>query len=252
MTPRRYEIAEHLRELIENGTYQPGTVLPSQADMKATYGTSANTISAAVKIIRDDGLVWRVANRGLVVQDARPVYIDLALAIPPGNGQGPWQTACQRAGRTGTMHAISVTRAPADRDVAQALQISVGATIVRRARHAALDGQVVMLDTAYYPLAVVEDTPVAGTGTVVGGIWAALITAGILDPATARIRELIWSRTATKDEVEMLRLRQGASVLTAERVTRDGEARPVELLHRVANEQRVRFLGEDLPLTPSA
>ncbi|WP_433235610.1 GntR family transcriptional regulator [Streptosporangium sp. CA-135522] len=249
MTPRRYEIADHLRELIGNGTYTPGEVLPSQADMKDTYDTSANTISAAVKILRDEGLVWRVANRGLVVQDTQPVYVDLALAVPPGNGLGPWETACQRAGHVGNMQPVSVARVPAEADVAQALQLSVGATVVRRDRHALLNGQAVMLDRAYYSLAVVEDTPVVGTGKVIGGIWAALIAAGVLDAATARVRELIGSRTATKDEAEALRLRPGTSVLTAERVTRDGEARPVELLRRVANERRVRFQVDDMRFT---
>ncbi|MEV4749099.1 GntR family transcriptional regulator [Streptosporangium sp. NPDC049248] len=247
---RYRQIADELRDLIATGAYPPGSTLPSQAELLATFNTSTATLASATRILSDEGLISRNVVRGrLVVQDLRPVYVDLALAIPPGNGQGPWQTACQRAGRTGTMHATSVTRVPADRDVAQALQISIGTTVVRRDRRAALDDQDVMLDTAYYPLAVVEDTPVAGTSTVVGGVWAALIAAGILDPVTARVRELIGSRTATKDEVEALRLRAGASVLTAERVTRDGEARPVELLHRVANERRVRFKADNMPLT---
>ncbi|MBE1585081.1 UTRA domain-containing protein [Nonomuraea angiospora] len=77
---------------------------------------------------------------------------------------------------------------------------------------------------------------------------AALIAANVLDPATARVRELIGARTATKDEADALRLRPGVSVLTAERVTQDGEAQPVELLHRVANARRIRFQTNDLPL----
>lgn len=251
MAPVRYrQIADELRDLIATGAYPPGSTLPSQAELLAMFSTSTATLASATRILTDEGLISRNTDRGrLIVQDPRPIYIDLTLAIPPGNGLGPWQTACQRAGRAGTMHAISVTRVPAERDVAQALQVSVGTTVVRRARHAALDSEVVMLDTAYYPLAVVESTPVAGTGTVVGGIWPALLAAGILDPETARVRELIGSRTATKDEVEALRLRAGTSVLTAERITRDGEARPVELLYRVANERRVRFEADGMRMT---
>jgi GntR family transcriptional regulator len=245
---RRDEIANHLRELITNGTYAPGDVLPNQASMKATYQTTSNTISAAMKILRDEGLVWRVANRGLIVQDLRPLYIDLSMATPPNNGHGPWETACHNAGRDGTMRLISVERVPAELDVARALQLSVGATVVRRDRHALVDGQAVMLDTAYYPAAVVDGTPVAGSGKVDGGILAALIAASVIDPATARVRELIGARASTKDEAELLRLRPGVSVLTAERVTRDGEAQPIELLQRVANARRIRIQTDDLPL----
>ncbi|MFG1709263.1 GntR family transcriptional regulator [Nonomuraea sp. M3C6] len=248
MTSRREEIANDLRELINNGTYAPGDVLPNQAAMMANYDASSATVSAAVKALRDEGSVWRKANRGLIVQDTRPLYIHLSMTTPPSNGLGPWETACRNAGRTGNMQLISVTRVPADADVARALQLSVGATVVRRDRHALVDGQAVMLDTAYYPLAVVDDTPVAGSGKVDGGILAALIAFGVLDPATARVRELIGARTATKDEADTLRLRPGVSVLTAERVTRDGEAQPVELLHRAANERRIRFQTDDLPL----
>ncbi|MGN9846663.1 UTRA domain-containing protein [Nonomuraea sp. H19] len=90
--------------------------------------------------------------------------------------------------------------------------------------------------------------PPAGSGKVDGGILAALIAASVLDPATARVRELIGARTAAKDEAETLRLRPGVSVLTAERLTRDGEAQPVELLYRVANARRIRLQADDLPL----
>jgi GntR family transcriptional regulator len=245
---KRDEIAEHIRESIANGTYRPGDLLPDQPSMMRHYNASSATVSAAMKILRDSGDIWREANRGLIVQDLRPVYIDLSMATPPSSGRGPWETACHQAGRTGTMQLISVERGPAERGVARALQLSVGATVVRRDRHALLDGQAVMLDTAYYPLALVDGTPVAGRGKVDGGILAALIAAGVLDPATARVRELIGARAATKDEAETLRLRPGVSVLTAERVTRDGEAQPVELLHRVANERRIRFQTDDLPL----
>lgn len=248
MATRREEIANHLRDLITNGTYAPGDLLPSRSALMATYNTSSATISAATKILRDEGLVWRVANRGLIVQDARPLYIDLSTAIHPSNGRGPWETACHQAGRDGTMRLVSATHVPATPDVARALQLSTGATVVRRDRHALLDGQAVMLDTAYYPLPLVDGTPVAGSGKVDGGILAALIAAGVLDPATARVQELIGARTATKDEAELLRLRPGVSVLTAERVTRDGEAQPVELLHRVANARRIRFQTDNLPL----
>ncbi|QFY09661.1 UTRA domain-containing protein [Nonomuraea phyllanthi] len=248
MTTRRDEIANHLRELITNGTYAPGDVLPNQNAMKATYKTTSNTISAAVKALRDEGLVWRVANRGLIVQDTRPLYIDLSMATPPSNGLGPWETACHAAGRTGTMQLISVDRGAAAPDVARGLQLSVGATVVRRYRHALVDGQAVMLDTAYYPLSVVDGTPVAGSDKVDGGILAALIATGVLDPAAARVREIVGARAATKDEAETLRLRPSVSVLTAERVTLDGEAQPVELLHRVANARRIRFHTDDLPL----
>ncbi|MEV0151486.1 MULTISPECIES: GntR family transcriptional regulator [unclassified Nonomuraea] len=248
VTSRRDEIANHLRELITSGTYAPGDVLPNRASLLATYKTTTATLSAAVKLLRDEGLIWREASRGLIVQDLRPLYIDLSMAIPPSSGLGPWETACHNAGRTGTMQLIAVDRVPVEADVARALQLSVGATVVRRDRHALLDSQAVMLDTAYYPLAVVDGTPVAGSGKVDGGIFAALITAGVLDPATARVRELIGARTATKDEASMLRLRPGVSVLTAERVTRDGEAQPVELRRRVANPRRIRFRTDDLPL----
>ncbi|WP_219470156.1 GntR family transcriptional regulator [Nonomuraea rhizosphaerae] len=245
---RRDEIANHLRELIINGTYAPGDILPNQATMKATYDTTSNTISAAVKILRDEGLVWRVATRGLIVQDLRPVHIDLSTATQHSNGRGPWETACHQAGRTGSMQLISVERGPAAPDVACALQLSVGATIVRRNRHALADGQAVMLDTVYYPLALVDGTPVAGSDKVDGGTLAALIAAGVLDPATARVRELVGARASTKDEAETLRLRPGVSILTAERIIRDEDAQPVELLRRVANPRKVRFQTDDLPL----
>ncbi|WP_326822612.1 GntR family transcriptional regulator [Streptosporangium sp. NBC_01756] len=201
-------------------------------------------------MLRDEGFIWRVANRGLVVQDRRPVVVDLTLAVAPGNTLGPWESTCQHAGVAGQMVMTGVHQEPAAVDVAEALDLRTGDPVVVRSRHATIDGQAVQLDTALYPLALVDGTPVARSGKNVGGIYAALTEAGMVPAVIAR--QVVGSRPASDDEATQLKLPRGAWVLTVERVTNDAHGRPVELLRFVANPLRVRLLEEGLPLTPPA
>lgn len=119
----------------------------------------------------------------------------------------------------------------------------------RRDRRALLGGQPVMLDSGFYPASFVEGTPLAGEGSISGGVYAALIDAGLLDPATATTTDTIRSRAATAQEADRLKVRPGSPVLDIERITRDGEGRPVELLRRVANGARVRVVHDARTIT---
>ncbi|TMR97514.1 GntR family transcriptional regulator [Nonomuraea basaltis] len=251
MAAIRYrEIADQLRDAISDGTYRPGDLLPQQDELMRTHHASKGTINTAIRELRYEGLISRAAQRGrLVVLDNRPVLIDLSLTASTGGGLGPWETACKRAGMDGRMTVTAAATVESDPDIAQALQIRTGQPVIRRDRRALLGGQSVMLDTAFYPASLVESTPLAGEGSVSGGVYAALIDAGLLDPATATTTDMIRSRAATAREAERLKVRPGSPVLDIERITRDGEGRPVELLRRVANGARVRVVHDARTIT---
>ncbi len=249
MAPVRYrQIADELRELIISGEYPPGRPLPGQAELRERFDVSPNTVSLAIRILRAEGFVSRAAERGrLVVLDRRVVVVDLTLNIA-SSGLPPWQYACQQAGLTGDMLMIGVTQEPALPDVAALLQISPGAAVVHRARYGTIGDQPVILDTAIYPEALIRDTPIARAGRVEGGIYAALTEAGLLDIASAGIDEEFGARLASAEEAGRLKLSAGSWVATAQRVTRAGDGRPLEVLRRTANPARVKFSNRGLRL----
>lgn len=77
MRPIRYRIiADDLRDRIVGGEFHLGAVLPSEADLSATYQASRVTVRRALEALRADGLVESRQGFGWLVS-ADPVRQDL-------------------------------------------------------------------------------------------------------------------------------------------------------------------------------
>lgn len=63
------QIAARLRKKIKDGTFAPRRAIPSQAEICKLYGVSAPTARAAVKILKDEGLVAARVGKGTYVLD---------------------------------------------------------------------------------------------------------------------------------------------------------------------------------------
>ena len=255
MVTKYRQLADELRQAIRSGVY--GSKLPRNQDLMAQHGLSKETVSHAIKVLQAEGLVRTVQKAGTFVLDQRTVRVEFsryASVLEPGSLLGPWETACRRAGIPGEMNLIKVTRTTADDWTADHLEISVGAPVVCRHRHAVIGSgrrrQVVQIHTACYPADIVAGTPIAGTDKVAGGVYAALKAAGI-PPVTAD--ETVTARTATAEELAVLDMRDGP-VLLVERVTRDVTRRPIEVLRIVADPAHTTLVYDALPLNgnPSA
>lgn len=248
MTARYQRLADLLREAIADGTYPPGSILPSQAELAEEHGITKTTAGEAIRVLAGEGLVRGVQRRGTVVLDRRPVRVPLSRyqqVLQPGGERGPWEAACAAQGLTGQMQTVEVATEPAPADVAVALGRAEGAQVVRRSRLALLEGTAVQLHTAWYPLDIVQGTPLEQPAKVVGGVYGALTAAGH-SPAT--VDEQITGRPPAVGEKAELGLR-GEPVFQIDRVTRDGDGRPLELLRIVANTTRTVLVYDGLPLT---
>jgi GntR family transcriptional regulator, transcriptional repressor for pyruvate dehydrogenase complex len=73
------DIAQQLQEMLVNGTYKPGDILPSQRALAEQFGTSLATVREAVSIISAAGLIEAQAGRGTVV-----------CATPDSSGFNAW------------------------------------------------------------------------------------------------------------------------------------------------------------------
>jgi GntR family transcriptional regulator len=54
---RYREIADDLRQRVQTGAFSAGRVLPSEADLSASYAASRVTIRRALEVLRDEGLL---------------------------------------------------------------------------------------------------------------------------------------------------------------------------------------------------
>jgi DNA-binding GntR family transcriptional regulator len=62
-------IAERLRERIAAGEFPPGTQLPTGRELAVEFDVAPNTVLAAIRELRDEGLVASQQGRGTFVRD---------------------------------------------------------------------------------------------------------------------------------------------------------------------------------------
>ncbi|WP_113704734.1 GntR family transcriptional regulator [Nonomuraea lactucae] len=248
--PRYQEVADDLRTKIRNGTYKIGEPLPHARDLMTKYGLgSQSVLNKVYAILKAEQLIRRNAAVGMIVQDPRPIMVDLILHGQHGHGPLPWAQCCERTGVEGQMITDKVRQEPVtavSADVAELLDLSDGDEVAIRTRHATIGDTTVRLDEAIYPLSLVRDTPIAEPGQVKGGVYNALAGAG-MEPATIT-RRVISTRPATEAEAKAMKLAPRAHVLTYDQVIADSRRRLVELLRFVANPARVRFVDEQMQL----
>jgi GntR family transcriptional regulator len=75
MPPQRQgyrKIAADLRERIYAGEYPPGSALPSYAQLRAIYSVSVTTVQAALRELRNWGLITGEPGVGVFVVDPLP------------------------------------------------------------------------------------------------------------------------------------------------------------------------------------
>jgi GntR family transcriptional regulator len=240
---RYRQLAQHLREAIRRGDHAPGSTLPSEAQLVATYSLSRPTVRRALALLRAEGLIDVQAGRGAFVVAQPPIRLTLNRYRPAAQRPdvGPFEATVP--GGFGELVMVQVE--VADDDVAARLEIESGDEVVYRRRHmhADPDASVVQIQEGRFPLAVVEGTLLAERAKVTQGTYAALASIG--HPPTT-ITEEVAARMPSADEAALLALGPGEPVLTVTRLTRDQDARPVELLRVVASADRTVLCYEDL------
>ena len=67
--PSYVQLADQLRQAIEDGTYEPHEPIPSIVALKQETGLAVNTIRKGIGILEQEGLVRTVPGRGTFVTE---------------------------------------------------------------------------------------------------------------------------------------------------------------------------------------
>jgi GntR family transcriptional regulator, N-acetylglucosamine utilization regulator len=78
--PFYYQLQEILKEEIEDGRWQPGELLPSEARLGLMFKVSRTVIRQALDVLEADGQVLRVKGKGTVVAEPKFRYEAVAAA----------------------------------------------------------------------------------------------------------------------------------------------------------------------------
>ncbi|WP_031186707.1 GntR family transcriptional regulator, partial [Streptomyces sp. NRRL S-1896] len=127
------QVADALRREIDNGTYPPGSRLPSEAELSARFDASRNTVRAGLNLLVTQGLV--ASSQGLGYQVTKHEVFKLNASrfenlTFPQNGDA-YSTDVTAAGRRPSQ-TFRVELQPAPKHVAERLEVAADSTTVLR------------------------------------------------------------------------------------------------------------------------
>ncbi len=132
-----YEQAiEALYELVEDGAYRPGDMLPSEAALAGQLGISRSTVREAIGHLVRDGLVTRRQGVGTFVAQRAPARLTAGLERLQS-----FRSLALGAGFRLQMLQREISVVPATEEWAAALAVSPGTELVRVQATEAVDGR---------------------------------------------------------------------------------------------------------------
>jgi GntR family transcriptional regulator len=235
MQPRAREplhsvIASRAETHIRSGEWAPGSRLPPERELCRLLDVSRSTLRLALAELERRGLIARRQGRGTFVAQPRldadaSSYFTLGAALRAGGGS--------MATRVVTMEVTGAGRATSD-----ALGIEPGDPVMVLERLRAVDGEPLILETAFLPMALFPGLPELD--------FAHRSLYDILREDFGR--EVAWATETLEPVVlgtrdaTLLGVARGTPALLASRVTRDTSDHVIEQAQALLRGDRSRFL----------
>ena len=221
------QIAELVRDRIADGTYPPGTPLPSEEQLAHELQVSRVTINRAIGLLRSSGDVRVRRGVGTVVRTLPRITRDAQAryaARDQGTGAAEVEITNLALRSRTDYREIGKTTPPAP--VAKTLKLGKGAALVRR-RVLYANDQPTQIADSYFPWSIVKECPAllqADTGR--GGSYGRLAEAG---HEPVRFTEDVEVRMPTEPEQRTLDLEPTQAVFEIRHVAYTATDRPIEI-----------------------
>ncbi|MFD6298117.1 GntR family transcriptional regulator [Streptomyces sp. NPDC060235] len=223
------QIADHYRDEIASGSLAPGEPLPSESQMVRTFGVAGGTVRRALDILRSEGLIATEHGRGTRVRERGPMVRLASQRLTRANraaGLGGFAADMRALGLEYKQEMLYLGNAPAPAEVSERLDVPAGAEVFVRRRRMWGGGEPMQLADSFYPLDLVEGTPIVQEDAGPGGSYARLEERG---HRLASFREELHARMPSDDERRSLRLLPGVPVVSLIRTAIDTSGRAVEV-----------------------
>ena len=224
------QVAEILEAGLADGTWAPGTRLPTEAELALRFAVNRHTVRQALRDLAERGLVRAQQGSGTFVERA-PLTYPIATRTRFSD-----IVVAQAREPSGDLLAESVE--PATPPIAEALKIPVGAAIVRLERVRRADGVPISWAISAFPADRFPD--VARVYRETASFTAAFRAAGLPDYVRAETR--IGARIADALDAELLEIAPGRPVIEIDCVNADLDGVPVQWA-------RARFAGDRVRVT---
>ncbi|PSM41707.1 GntR family transcriptional regulator [Streptomyces dioscori] len=201
--PKYVRLAQTIQGRIEDGTYPPGTRVPSENQLVQAFGMSRPTVVRALELLKRDGWLESRQGYGTIVR-GRPEVVEQR----DRRGRGALERdESQVSGRL-----IEVGHVPVPARVASALGLPKRAKVLVRRFLVEEDGEAVELVSSYFPAGLVEGTELEASEVLSGSLREHLETRKKVrfDHVTERVS----ARLPDGGEAELLELPGGVPVLS--------------------------------------
>ncbi|ELS54317.1 GntR family transcriptional regulator [Streptomyces viridochromogenes] len=201
--PKYVRLAQTIQRRIEDGTYPPGTRVPSENQLVQAFGMSRPTVVRALELLKRDGWLESRQGFGTIVR-GRPAVAEQR------DRRG--REALERDESLTSGRLVEVGQVPVPARVASALGLPKRAKVLVRRFLVEADGEAVELVSSYFPAGLVDGTELDSPEAMPGSPREHL-------EARKRIRfdhvtERVSARLPEGDEAELLDLPVGVPVLS--------------------------------------
>jgi len=159
--PKYVRLAQTIQQRIEDGTYPPGSRVPSENQLVQAFGMSRPTVVRALELLKRDG--WLESRQG---------FGTTVRGRPSGSEERDRRGvgALERDESQSSGRLVQVGRVPVPTRIASALGVPKRTTVVVRRLLLELDGEPVELASSYFPLDLVDGTELESADPLRGGL----------------------------------------------------------------------------------
>jgi GntR family transcriptional regulator len=201
--PKYVRLAQTLQGRIEDGTYPPGSRVPSENQLVQAFGMSRPTVVRALELLKRDGWLESRQGFGTIVR-GRPEVVEQK------DQRG--REALERDESSVQGRLVQVEQVPVPPRVASILGVPKRTKVLVRRLLVEQDGEPVELSSSYFPAGLADGTELAVSSPLREGQRAHLETRKKVrfDHVTERVS----ARLPNQEEAELLAMPQGEPVLS--------------------------------------
>ena len=225
LTPAFSPLYQQIKGLILNslrdGDWKPGEAIPSETDLALRYRVSQGTVRKAIDELAADNLLLRRQGKGTFVATHAEQQVQFRfLKLVPDSGTRGSEGPAQR-------DIIEFRRARASSDVAKALSLRSGDTVLQVRRVLSFDASPIILEDIWLPAVHFKGLTGERLSSYQGPMYALFETE--FNVRMVRADEKIRAIPATETHATLLKVKRNTPLLSVERIAYTYQNEPIEL-----------------------
>jgi GntR family transcriptional regulator len=220
-SPLYQQIKGLILQSLQAGEWKPGEAIPSEIDLAGRYRVSQGTVRKAIDELASDNLLVRRQGKGTFVATHAEQHVQYRfLKLVPDSGDLASEGPAQR-------HIVDCKRLRASAEIARALALRTGDTVLQVRRVLAFAGQPTILEDLWLPGAPFKGLTAERLSEYDGPMYALFETE--FGVRMVRAEEKIRAVLPDETQQALLQVPVGTPLLSVERVAYTYNDTPMEL-----------------------